>query len=101
MTWARVLAHNRAREHMAPAIDRRTWISLENITRPYYICTTCDNGKTNVFRDNGYPRGFVTWDAGVGIQKIPDATAGSQAGRTGKAKKPAGDHLEMGFGSAL
>jgi hypothetical protein len=32
-----------------------------------YICTTCDNGKTNVFRNSGYPRGFVTWDDSIGI----------------------------------
>lgn len=47
-----------AREHISPVkIDRRSWTSPErsyNITRPYYICTTCDNGKYNVFRDNGY-----------------------------------------------
>ena len=60
-----------AREHMAPArIERRTWISPEgfnSIVRPYYICTTCDNGKFNVFRNSAYPRGFITWDDSIGI----------------------------------
>jgi hypothetical protein len=59
-------------EHMAPAkIDRRTWTSSsrsQSIRRPYYICTTCDNNKHNVFRDSGYPRGFITWDDGIGIR---------------------------------
>jgi hypothetical protein len=39
------------REHMAPAkIERCTWTSLErscNITRPYYICTTCGNATSD------------------------------------------------------
>ncbi|PMD41810.1 hypothetical protein L207DRAFT_511594 [Hyaloscypha variabilis F] len=60
-----------AREHMAPAkIDCRAWTSLarpQSITRPYYICTTCDNNKCNILRDSGYPRGFITWDDGIGI----------------------------------
>lgn len=60
-----------AREHMAPVrIERRTWISSEGVcsmVRPYYICTTCDNGKFNVFRDSGYPRGFITWGDSIGI----------------------------------
>lgn len=60
-----------AREHMAPArIERRTWISSEDVcsmVRPHYICTTCDNGKFNVFRDSGYPRGFITWNDSIGI----------------------------------
>jgi hypothetical protein len=30
-------------------------------------CTTCDNGKFNVFRDSGYTRGFFTWDDSIGI----------------------------------
>jgi hypothetical protein len=56
-----------AGEHMAPArIDRYTWTS-GNVIRPYYVCTTCDNSKTNVFRNSGYPRGFVTWDDSIGI----------------------------------
>lgn len=63
--------HCWAREHMAPArLERRTWILSEgvcSIVRPYYICTTCDNGKFNVFRDSGYPHGFITWDDSIGI----------------------------------
>lgn len=56
-----------AREQLAPAkIERRTE-SASNIARPYYICTTCDNGKFNIFRDSRYPRGFNTWDDGIGI----------------------------------
>ena len=74
-----------AREHISPVkIDRRSWTSPErsyNITRPYYICTTCDNGKYNVFRDT--------------------ATAGPRVGRTEKVEKPRRSSLNTGFGSAL
>lgn len=56
-----------AREHMAPAKIERRIESVGDIARPYYICTICDNGKFNVFRDSGYPRGFITWDDGIGI----------------------------------
>ncbi|KAL1969791.1 hypothetical protein VTN77DRAFT_7300 [Rasamsonia byssochlamydoides] len=61
-----------AGEHEAPPlIKRRTRTfkhpELGEITRPYYMCTTCDSNKTNVFRNCGYPRGFVTWDDDIGL----------------------------------
>jgi hypothetical protein len=60
-----------ANEHIAPLfIQRHTWTfdhpKLGEITRPYYVCTNCDNYKTNVFRNCGYPRGFITWDDNIG-----------------------------------
>ena len=39
--------------------------------------------------------------ASVYIHKIPDATAGSRAVRTEKAKRLVVEYLETGFGSAL
>ena len=63
--------HCWAFEHMAPAqINRRSFSYSKNgvdKSRPYYICTTCDNAKTNIYRNSGYPRGFVTWDDDIGI----------------------------------
>jgi hypothetical protein len=87
-----------AREHMAPAkINRCTWTSSagsHSIARPYYICTTCDNGKCNVFRDSGYPRGFVAWDDSIGIHpKNPRCYCGfpSRQDRKGKKANPFGE----------
>ena len=48
--------------------NRMAYLDLVcSIVRPYYICTIWDNGKFNVFRDSGYPRGFITWDDSIGI----------------------------------
>jgi hypothetical protein len=72
------------------------WLPQErsgNITQPYYICTTCDNGKTNVFRDSGCPRRFVTWDDSIGIHpENPRSYCGLPSRKGEKARvKSVGD----------
>jgi hypothetical protein len=91
-----------AREHMAPAkIERRTWISSESVSgivRPYYICTTCDNGKFNVFRDSCYPRGFITWDDSIGIHpQNPRCYCGFLSRQDQKGEKACAKLFREGF----
>lgn len=54
-----------ANEHMAAPFIQPSTIPFEHsnggeVIRPYYVCTTCNNAKTNVYRNCGYPRGFIT-----------------------------------------
>jgi hypothetical protein len=91
-----------AGEHMAAGrIESGTWTSSErsgNITRPYYICTTCNNGKLNVFRDSGYPRGFVTWDDGIGIHpENPRCYCGFPSRQDRKGERAHGKPFGDGF----
>ncbi len=84
-----------AREYMAPAkFEQRTEV-VGNIAPSYYICTTCENGMLNTFRGSGYASEVADILAGsllavttsVRTHKIPCASAGSRAGRTGKVKE--------------
>ena len=91
-----------AHEHMAPAqIDRRTRTLSEggvNIIRPYYVCITCDNAKSNIYRNSGYPRGFVTWDDGIGIDaQNPKCYCGSASRQDRKGRKGHWKGFEGGF----
>ena len=87
---------------MAPArIERRTWISPEgfcSIVRLYYICTTCDNGKLNVFRDSTYPRGFIIWDDSIGIHPLnPRCYCGFESRQDRKGEKARVRRFGEGF----
>jgi hypothetical protein len=65
--WANEHSLHRTR----PFSQRLTWTfnhpKLGEITRPYYVCTTCVYYKTNIFRNCGYPRDFITWDDNIGL----------------------------------
>jgi hypothetical protein len=76
-----------SRERMAPAmIERRT--ESVHITRPYFICTTCDNAKSKYFRSSGYPRGFISWDDGIGTKpQNPRCYSGLPSRQDRKGKK--------------
>ena len=89
-------------EHMAPAnIVRQTCTFLDDsvhIERPYYICITCDNAKTNVYRNSGYPRGFVTWDDYIGIDaRNPKCYCGFASRQDHKARRECFKGVEGGF----
>jgi hypothetical protein len=61
-----------ANEHMAPALVEQSTFAIEHpqpgkMTRASYYRITCNNGKTNAYRNCGYPRGFITWDDEIGL----------------------------------
>jgi hypothetical protein len=92
-----------ANEHMAPPfIQRSTWTfkhsELGEITRPYYICITCNNCKTNVCRNCGYPRGFITWDDNIGLHPDnPRCYCGLPSRQDRKSRKYPLGSVEDGF----
>ncbi|KAF2202714.1 hypothetical protein GQ43DRAFT_479682 [Delitschia confertaspora ATCC 74209] len=56
-----------------PSIQRRFFPyeiphSTTKLHRPFYICLTCPIAKTDLSKNTGFPRGFITWDDTIGIR---------------------------------